>query len=268
MPDPVMAVEIADSYFTIGKFKDAETWYRTVLAIPRCESAMPEIASQAFLGIGNIFNRQERFADAIGLLQDAIRLCPGRSDALFSLAVAQDLSGDLSAAAATLLTILSGKGATLRVGVDFREAAIKSYLRLERIMNDLGKNKEMLDLARQALAALPHRPEIQNMAGRVFFRNGIFMDALHAFEKSLSIDVTSNCEAYIGLCQIYCAAGRRDQAERTMKNIRSLFESNPAFWASWRMLFGLTESTDMPSGIDRAAVERETTALAKLFPKQ
>jgi tetratricopeptide (TPR) repeat protein len=230
---------------------------------------MPEIASQAYLGIGNIKNRQERFSDAIAFLQNALRLCPGRADALFSLAVAQDLSGDMAAAVTPLKAILAGNGATLRVGVDFREATIKAYLRLERIQNDLGRNAEMPDLARQAQASLAHRPEIQNMAGRVFFRSGHLVDALHAFEKSLSIDVSSNCEAYIGLCQIYLAAGKREVAEKTMQNIRPLFETKPVFWAYWRMLFGpKAAAADLPPGMDGSDLDREAAALARLFPEK
>jgi tetratricopeptide (TPR) repeat protein len=266
--DPVMAIEIADSYFTIGEFKDAEIWYRTVLSVRGCESVMPEIASQAYLGLGNIRNKQEQFADGMAFLNNAIRLCPARTDALFSLAVAQDMSGDLTAAAETLFALLSSKRGVLKVGVDFRESTIKAYLRLERIMNDLGRSAEMLSRCRQALADLPHRPEIQNMAGRVFFRNGILMDAMHAFERSLSIDVTSNCEAYIGLCQIYLSAGRRDQAEKTMRSIRPLFETRPVFWAYWQMLFGPQDGVDLPLDIDKAAVDREAAMLSRLFPKR
>jgi glycosyltransferase involved in cell wall biosynthesis len=264
-PDAIMAIEIADSYFTLGNFTDGEIWYRTVLSIPECEKRMPEIASQACLGIGNIKNRQERFTDAIPFLQKAIRLCPNRADALFSLAVALDLSGDLHAAAMSLKTILAGGGTMLKVGVDFREATIKAYLRLERIMNDLGESAGLLTLARQAAEALSHRPEILNMAGRVFFRNGLLMDALHSFEKSLSIDVASNCEAYIGLCQVYCAGGRQDHAEKTMQNIRTLFETKPVFWAYRRMIFGHQSDIEIPSDIDKSAVDREAEALAKLF---
>jgi len=268
-PDAVMAVEIADSYFTLGDFGNAETWYRMVLSVPACERAMPEIASQAYLGMGNINNRRERFSDAIDLLRKSVRLCPSRADALFSLAVAQDLSGDLDAAAETLKTILAVPTATtLSVGIDFREAAIKTYLRLERIMNDLGRQAEMLILCRTALSTLAHRPEIQNMAGRVFFRSGILMEALHAFEKSLAIDVTSNCEAYVGLCQIYCAAGRRAHAETTLKNIRPLFETKPVFWACWNMVFGTAGwGTTPPPGISKDDIDRETVSLEKLFPK-
>jgi tetratricopeptide (TPR) repeat protein len=267
-PDAVMAIEIADSYFTMGDFAKAETWYTTVLSVPGCETALPEIASQAYLGIGNIKNRQERFSDAGAFLQNALRLCPGRADALFSLAVAQDLSGDMAAAVTTLRSILAGRGSVLRVGVDFREATIKAYLRLERILGDLGRIAEMTDLARQARTALAHRPEIQNMAGRVFFRSGLLMDALHAFEKSLSIDTTSNCEAYIGLCRIYLAAGKREQAEKTMHNIRPLFETKPVFWAFWRMLFGERGNADIPEGMDSRDLDREAAALARLFPEK
>jgi glycosyltransferase involved in cell wall biosynthesis len=268
-PDAVMAVEIADAYFTLGDFEKAESWYRTVLAVPGCVASMPEIASQAFMGIGNVKNREKKFTDAIDFLKKSVRLCPSRTDALFSLAVAQDLSGDLAAAAHTLKAIIAVPPATLGVGIDFREATIKAYLRLERIMNHLGRREEMLALCRTALVTLSHRPEIQNMAGRVFFRSGILMDALHAFEKSLAIDVPSNCEAYIGLCQIYLAAGKRETAEQTMRNIKPLFEAKPVFWAFWQILFGSNgNATALPLGVDQAAVDKEIAALMKFFPKQ
>ncbi len=260
-PDAVMAIEIADSYYTLGDNEKARQWYKTVLSVPCCEDAMPHVASQAYLGLGNIANKNEKFKEAILFLEKAVTLCKDRSDALFSLAVAQDLSGDLTAAARTLFTLISKSGPTLTVGVDYREATIKAYLRLERILTELGKEDELFALAQKARIELAHRPEIQNMAGRVLYKNKKLMDALHAFEKSLEIEPRGNCEAYIGLCIIYAAAGRKDHAEATLRTVQSQFETRPLFWAYWHMIF----PGDSLLRTDTAAIEKETQTLKKLF---
>lgn len=106
-PDPVMAVEIADSYSMLGKPEEAVQWYTTVINMGGLDKAQPELPSQAALGLGNICNTDGRYEDAVAWLSRSLALCPGRADALFSLAVAQDMSGDRSAAAATLRTIVS-----------------------------------------------------------------------------------------------------------------------------------------------------------------
>jgi tetratricopeptide (TPR) repeat protein len=264
-PDAVMAIEIADSYSMLGQWAEAERWYTAALAVPGCEAGQPDIASQAFLGIGNIRNRQEKYPEAAEYCGKALALCPGRADALFSLAVAQDMAGDLAAAADTLKKILAGGGgAVLKVGVDFREARIKAYLRLERILGDLKKNSEALAMAREAVQALPERPEILDMQGRLLLKNNMLMDALHAFEKSLQLNTQSNLEGYIGLCRIYTMGGRKETAVQTMAAVRGQFGKKPMYWAFWRMLTG-EAGEPAPAEIDKKEIERETAALSKLY---
>jgi tetratricopeptide (TPR) repeat protein len=237
-PDPVMAVEIGDSYLITGNDAKALEWYTTVLEIPQCEAAFPHIAAQAYLGWGNILNKVNDLENAAIKFHRALELSPGRADALFSLAVTLDLQDRKEEALERLKQIVSAPAAPLAVGVDFREAKIKSLLRMERLLYDLGRNGETMALAHQALGEFRHRPEIQNMAGRIFIRNDKLMDALHAFEKSLQIDIAHNVDAYIGLCKVYLKAGKSETAAQTMESIRPLFEKFPRYWAFYKLLYG------------------------------
>ena len=198
-PEPVMAIEIADSYSIIGEMTEAKTWYEKVLKLPQSEPIFPEIASQACLGLGNQYNTAGDFQTAIEYLQKALRLSPQRVDALYSLAVSFELSGRVLDAIDCLYGIIKAMPTPQKIGIDFREAKIKSFLRLGRLLVDGKKNSEALELTIEAVSQLPYRPEIQNMSGRIFFRNKKFMEALHAFEKSLEIE-KANIDAYIGLC--------------------------------------------------------------------
>jgi glycosyltransferase involved in cell wall biosynthesis len=255
-PDPVMAIEIADSYTILGENDHAKTWYEKVHAIPESESAFPEIASQACLGLGNLFNTAGNYNEAISCLQKALRLSPHRLDALYSLAVSFELSGRQPDAVDCLYTIIRTKPVALKVGIDFREAKIKSFLRLGRLLIECQWNDEAVDVAGQGVAMFPHRPEIQNMAGRIYYRNKKFMEALHAFEKSLVIEKV-NIDAYVGLCHIYLYAGKKEIAAQTVAAIRSAFEDHPRFWALSRQIHGAPAEGILPKTVEAAAVAEE-----------
>jgi tetratricopeptide (TPR) repeat protein len=265
VPDPVMAVEIADSYLISGNDIEALQWYRTVLEIPHCEAAFPHIAAQAYLGWGNILNKANDFENAAEKLHKALALSPGRADALFSLAVALDLQDRKEEALERLKRIVSAQAAPLTVGVDFREAKIKSFLRMERLLYDLDKSGETMALAHQALGEFRHRPEIQNMAGRIFLRNDKLMDALHAFERSLQIDTAHNVDAYIGLCKVYLKAGKSETAAQTMESIRPLFEKFPRYWAFYKILYGAIPAGVVPDLVDIKEVDKEIGYLGRIF---
>ncbi len=265
-PDPVMALEIADSYSMLGDFPKASHWYGIVLEIPGHRQVQPEIASQACLGLGNISNGDGKYEEAARWLNESLVLCPNRSDALFSLAVAQDLAGNLEASAATLRTIVSSAaGKTRIVGVDVRESRIKAYLRLERVLFDLNLGAEALAMAKDAVRALPKRPEILDMAGRVFLKSNLLMDALHAFEQSLAENTDANLEAYIGLSRIYSLASRKETAVQTMAGIRPLFGARPMYWAFWEILAGPAGRAQVPAEIDRKEIDKEASTLRKLY---
>jgi tetratricopeptide (TPR) repeat protein len=265
-PDVVRALEIGDSYSLLGEPDQAQSWYQTVLSLCDKQNTLPEIAGQAALGLGNICNNKKKHEEAIRWFTRCLALSPGRADALFSLAVAQDLSGNLIAAAETLRSIVSAEpGRTLIVGVDVRESRIRAYLRLERVLFDMGKADEALTVAREAVEILPERPEILDMAGRVFLKNKLLAEALHAFEKSLQFNIESNLEAYIGLCRIYSLAGRMETAVQTITNIRPLFGNRPQYWAFRLLLTGAAGEADLPAEIDKKDITAETATLRKLY---
>jgi tetratricopeptide (TPR) repeat protein len=266
-PEPVLAVEIADSYSIIGESENARTWYENVLELPESEQSFPDIASQACLGIGNLLNIATDYSAAIKFFQKALRLSPIRVDALYSLAVSFELCGRTHEAIDYLYKIIQTVPAPQKIGIDFREANIKSYLRLGRLLIYCNKHNEAMALAVQALRQLPFRPEIQNMAGKIYFRNGKLMEALHAFEKSLELEKT-NIDAYIGLCQIYLAAGKKETAIQTMEAIMPAFLDNARFWALYRRICGDLPDKSLPATIDLAHIEKEEKKIRQDYAKQ
>jgi glycosyltransferase involved in cell wall biosynthesis len=255
-PEPVMAIEIADSYSIIGESAEAKTWYENVLKLPQSESIFPEIASQACLGLGNLCNTAGDYQAATLYLQKALRLSPLRVDALYSLAVSFELSGRAPEAIDCLYAITKAVPTPQKIGIDFREAKIKSFLRLGRLLVDGKKNNEALELAKEAVSQMPHRPEIQNMSGRIYFRNKKFMEALHAFEKSLEIE-KANIDAYSGLCQIYLSAGKKETAKQTVEAMIPAFIDSPRFWALFRHICGDFPDSMPPISVDPAEIAKE-----------
>jgi len=264
-PDAVMAVEIGDSYSILGETDNAQKWYETALNVPGCEDQAPHLAGQAHLGLGNHYNKNGDFEEAIGHLQKALRLSPNRPDVQFSLAVALDLSGRKQEAIDCLYAVIRQEPVRLLVGIDFREARIKSFLRLERLLMECRKNDEAFALAGEALARMAHRPEIHNMAGRIFYRCNRLMDALHAFEKSLLLDVANNIDAYVGLCQIYFRAGKLETARQTVQSIRTLYKEKPRYWALYRQCIGETADAEIPASVDITAISGETEHIHRLY---
>jgi tetratricopeptide (TPR) repeat protein len=238
-PDPVTAVEIADSFQLIDALGEAEKWYRTVLAVPNVATASPAIASQAHTGLGNLYNRQERFDPAIGHLKEAVALTPWRTDAFYAMAVAFDCAGKPESAVECLRRIREIKPDPGQVGVDFRAAAIKATLRLQRILAEQRRSGEAKAEAEAALIVFPERPEIALMAGKVFLMFGDLMTALKLFEKSIELATDHpHIDSYIGLCIIYLKANRVEVAQRTIESIRPLFENIARYRAFWKYGIG------------------------------
>jgi tetratricopeptide (TPR) repeat protein len=262
-PDPVTAVEIADSYQLTESWDEAGKWYNTVLAVPGVEKASPAIASQAFLGLGNIANRQDKYDQAVEYLNKSVDLAPWRTDALYVLAVAHDLKGAYNDAIAALRRILEAKQAPGQVGVDFRAAHIKATLRLLRILVEQGRMPEALAEAQHAIAAHVDRPEIFVMAGKVLLANGSLMEALKVFERSIVLTMQGNIDSYIGLCVIYRKAGRMETARQSLDSVQPFFSGMPRYWA-FRKYF-LSDKTGIPEKFSEQELENEWGSIRKEF---
>ena len=263
-PDPVTAVEIADSFQLIDELAEAEKWYRTVLAVPNVATASPAIASQAHTGLGNLYNRQERFDPAIGHLREAVALTPWRTDAFYAMAVAFDCAGKPESSVECLRRIREVKPDPGQVGVDFRAAAIKATLRLLRILAELRRSSEAKAEAEAALVVFPERPEIALMAGKVFLAFGELMTALKLFEKSIMLSQGGpHIDSYIGLWLIYRKAGKLDILAKSMESVRPLFEGTVRFWAGMRMLTG--KMSILPERFSPQELEKEEGILSRDF---
>jgi tetratricopeptide (TPR) repeat protein len=243
-PDPVTAVEIADSYQLIEEYGDAIQWYIKVLKVPRVAHDSPAIASQAHTGLGTIYSKNEQYDHAIRHLKEAVALAPWRTDAQYIMAVTYDLKGEGDKAIECLRSILGTKAEPGQVGVDFRAAAIKATLRLMRILVEQKRIEEAKQEAKAACAAFPDRPELALMAGKVFFTACDLMAALKQFEKSITLAGTHpHIDSYIGLCAVYRKANRMDTARASINSIAALYGATCRYRAFVSHFFG-----DTPSG--------------------
>jgi glycosyltransferase involved in cell wall biosynthesis len=263
-PDPVTAVEIADSYQLIDEFGEAERWYRAVLAIAGAETGFPAIASQARTGLGNLFNRQNRFDLAIEELEAAVSLAPWRSDALYALAVSHDMAGQPDTAIGILRRIQALRPEPGQVGVDFRAAAIKATLRLIRILVEQNHRSDAVIEAEKALAEYPERPEIALMAGKAFLAANDLMKALRVFEKSIALSPGGpHIDSYFGLWLIYRKAGKLDALAKSMESVRPLFEGTVRYWAAVRILMG--DMSTIPERFNTDELEKEQGIISRDF---
>ncbi len=256
-PDPVLFVEVADSYTIMDDPHNAEVWYQKVINAPQCKKQFPVIASQAYLGLGNISNKSGNYKKAMDFYQKAQLLCPERTDALYSLAVSREMLGEKESAVDTLKQLISMNYKAVIVGVDYRQSKIKAYLRLLRLLRELGKKEELEKNCQNALEECNSRQEIQNFVGISYYYLDKMIDALHCFERSLKIIVQCNIDAYIGLCSIYLKVGKKEIAEQAIQNIKSVFKEVPKYWAFCEMRGFLEVAGPVPVEISRDEIEKE-----------
>lgn len=265
-PDAVMGIEIAESYTILGEHDNAIDWYKKVIAMDPAGKAMPQIISQAEYGLGSMLVTIDHPAEAESHLKFALELTPGRADALYSLAVVYDTTKRAGDAQKVLMEILTAKERqALLVGIDHREARLKAFLRLERILRETGQSSKAWEIARMILEIAPDRPEVQNVVGAMYCREGRFMDALKTFERSLELRTQGNVGAFIGLCVVYVKAGRPDTAAETMKVMSQIFTDRPAYWAFFSMVHGPSVPMNIPDSIDRTVVQTERDALISMY---
>jgi tetratricopeptide (TPR) repeat protein len=141
------------------------------------------------------------------------------------------LAGNISKAIEHLQLLQKLKEDPGQVGVDFRGSKIKGYLRQIRLLTEQNMSSEAITVATEALALFPTRAEVHLAYGKVLLKAGKLIDALHAFEKSLSLNRNDNLDSFIGLCIIYKRAGADSKVIETLQAINPLFENREKFKA-------------------------------------
>lgn len=243
-PDAVTALEIGDSYQLTEQDDEACRWYHTTIEIPGCVSNAPALAGQAYLGLGTIANRKGMHQEGTQHLEMALKCSPWRPDVYYSLAVANEMTGDISGAIEHLRELQLLKEEPGQVGVDFRGAKLKGYLRLIRILAENDRLEEAFSVASESLNIFPQRAELHLLHGKLLLKNKKLIVALHAFEKSLSLNREENLDSYIGLCIIYKMAGAGPKVQETLQAIEPLFGNRDKYKA-FRVFF-----TDVPCSTD------------------
>jgi glycosyltransferase involved in cell wall biosynthesis len=235
-PDAVTALEIGDSYQLVEQDDNAAAWYKKTIEIPDCRKNAPALAGQALLGLGAIANRKGMHLDAIRYLKEALECSPWRPDIHYSLSVAFEMSGDIVNAIEHLQLLQVLKEEPGQVGVDFRGSKLKGYLRLIRLQVEKNEMSEAICIANQSLGHFPERAELHLAYGKVLLKTGKLIDALHAFEKSISLNRNENLDSFIGLCIIYKTAGANARVMETLQAIAPQFENREKFKA-FRLFF-------------------------------
>jgi len=263
--DPFYLIEIADSYTIMDDRENALAWYEKLLAMPDCEKRFKVLASQAHYGLGNICNKKEAYDQAVAHFIRSADLCPERTDALYCLAVSFEKQGEKNSAADTLKRIFDKAHTPLPVGVDYRQTEIKAWIRLTRLLRELDDTKELENICARALAKAGTRPEVLNAVGIAYYYLNKPIDALHCFEKSITIIKQGNIDAYAGLCFIYLKAGRRQVAEQTIINTLPLFKDMPRYRALCEITGIQNPEPVIPDQITMEQIETEKEYLKKTF---
>lgn len=264
-PDPVTYIEIADSFTIMENDTLAQQWYEKVIALPEIRNMFPAIASQAFMGLGNIHNRNKAFEKAVPCFVEAHALCPERSDVLYCLAVSEEMLGRKSRAAELLSRIFDMDNKALQIGVDYRQTEIKAYIRLARILARMKEYNRLEQLCRQALEKYGQRPELYTMAGIGFIHLNKLVDSIRFFEKSLHIRLEENLDPFIGLCIIYKKANKEELVFQTLEKIKPNFAKNPKYWA-FCMITGFSpRCVPIPRDINANEIEEEKAHIEIIF---
>ncbi|MBN1980479.1 MAG: glycosyltransferase [Chitinivibrionales bacterium] len=248
--DIVTALEIADSYTILEDDAAAKTWYERVLSFSSLSAEYNAVISQAYMGLGNCANRSLQFDQARDCFLKAHSICKERSDVLYCLAVSYEMLGEIENAINTLAEIFRMKPVTLAVGVNYLQTELKAYLRYCRLLAQSKKWKELEVCIKKAVEKHT-RPEILNMAGVASYQMNCLLDALHYFEKSISLAKEGNIDAFAGLCMIYKYVQRSAVIEMTINSLYAKSQTNPRYWALCSILsvypFGISsQSSEIP----------------------
>lgn len=174
------ALELALQYHQTGQIDTAESIYRQVLAE---QPGNPD----AMQLLGVIASQRGRHAEAVGLIESAIRAAPGAAKLRFHLGVAlRGLKRDREAAAAFRQAVL----------LDPEHA--EAVYNLANVLRDLGERDQSAALYRRALAQRPDFAPAHNNLGRLFEDAGELDQAAACFRAAIRAQ-PDFADAYVNL---------------------------------------------------------------------
>ncbi len=260
--DPVTFVEIGDSYAIIGDPELADLWYRKTVELPNAETQFSDVASQAWMGLGNSANVRKQFTEAEHCFKKVIQLCPGRIDLFYNLAVTYEKQNDLENAVNTLTKIFTTPAEKVKVGVDVRQAKVRGAMKLIRLALRWGNEQVIQEKIAFVLQEMPDRLEIVNVCAAGYYFVGNYSESLTLFDRSWRERPEGNVDALVGLTMIYLTAEQDERALSQIQNGEQMFVDNCRYQL-FRSLFAGNYSS--MESFTKGAVKSEISYLSDLF---
>ena len=186
------------------------------------------------LNLGTLIAEEGRLPEAIGHLEEAVRLAPDpqesplwyaelmRYRAHYNLARAFEDSGRFQEA-------IEQYGATLKV----RPEDAASHYNVARLLEDAGETQQAIEHYRRAIAAQPNFPEAHNNLGIRLLTAGQVEEAIESFEAA--VRGQENLENCLNLAMAYGSANRVDEAIAMAEKALDLARSQNATYLAERL---------------------------------
>ena len=212
------ALDLAFSYYDIGRFLEVEQLCRQVLQeVPRQVDAMQLLAA--------LLSQRGQYTEAVQLLREAIRQAPGHAHihnnlgiALYKLEKSHEAVSEFSKA--------------LQIRPDFA----KAHNNLGVVLMKLGRLDEAVIACRQAIRLQSDFKEAYNNLGLALKKKGELGNAIASYEKAVNLD-PEYAGALSNLGMVLIAQGRFEEAVENLQKAVRLVPDSAEFRDNLGVLF-------------------------------
>jgi len=212
------ALDLAFSYYDIGRFLEVEQLCRLVLQkVPRQVDAMQLLAA--------LLSQRGQYTEAVQLLREAIRQAPGHAHIHNNLGIALHKLEKSHEA-------VSEFGKALQIRPDFA----KAHNNLGVVLMKLGHLDKAVTACRQAIRLQGDFKEAYNNLGLALKKKGELGNAIESYEKAVNLD-PEYAEALSNLGMVLIAQGRFEEAVGNLQKAVSLVPDSAEFRDNLGVLF-------------------------------
>jgi glycosyltransferase involved in cell wall biosynthesis/tetratricopeptide (TPR) repeat protein len=217
--EPFHAYNLGVTYALLGRDADAEQMLlRSIgLLLPEVRDGRPPAyLAGAYLSLALALFRQARFAEAGAYGERALALAPGLSDAHVVVGAARCRLGNLGGALAAYEEALSSDGSGLEA-TDRASSTWKPLLGIGEVMLLQRRWADALAALDRARELKPDEPGLLVARARALVGLGRIEEAERELRAAIAAD-TAEPDAWVLLAEVRLLAGRRDEAEQTLRD--------------------------------------------------
>jgi tetratricopeptide (TPR) repeat protein len=257
----------------MGDIAGAIQVYEPLLSGPRGEDLKFKVH------LATLYDRVNRFADAIKLLQPLVTVESKDPEALMALGFAYGGSGKPKEAIPLMLAAKALNPDSWRLDLalgtaqrevgefDAAEASLKRVVavepkqvqaRFQLALAQMGKSQfpDAVATLKEGVKLAPNSVELKQVLGDALFRAGQKDEAVAQFKELAARDGAGLTDA-VNLGRVYQATGRLDDAEQTYRQALQKFPPNPAVYALLSTV--QTEQKNFPAARETIATGRKVT---------